>query len=145
MYIIKYNAKGKLNWDLMIIALAIFNSLLIPINVSFNPDFTNTFIYKLINSGIINIIYFLDILINFMTSVLHIKTGQEIVEFKKIAQLYFFSIRFWFDFISSIPWDLIGGPDFLGLLGLLKISRLARISAFIDKTDIKKESKLVSP
>ena len=74
-YILKYNSRAKLNWDLLIIVLAIFNSLLIPINAAFNPDFTNTYTNKLINSGLINLIYLGDIFINFITSVIELRTN----------------------------------------------------------------------
>jgi len=52
-------------------------------------------------------------------------------------------MKFWIDCISSVPFDILGGPDYLSLLGLLKIFRLSRISALIDKSNIMKESKLV--
>ncbi len=142
-YIIKYNAKVKMGWDILIILLAIFNSLLIPVNVAFNPHFTDTYVYKLINSGVINAIFVADILINFRTSVLIIRTGKEITNSKKIALRYILSPKFYIDLISSIPFDLIGTTDILGLLGLLKIVRLSRIQNLIEKSDVKKQNKLV--
>ena len=63
-YIIRYNHPYKIRWDLLVILLSIYNTILVPIEVSFNPDFfeSNYFFWA---DRIIDIFFVLDIIINF--------------------------------------------------------------------------------
>jgi hypothetical protein len=143
-YMIKWNAKGKIMWDTLIIVIAIFNSIFVPINFAFDPPFSNTAVYIAFNDGIITAIFFLDVFINFRTSLMNFRTGEEIVDPKKIAKLYILSARFWVDILSSIPFDSFSNADILSVIGLLKTVRLARISTIIENSNMNERIKTVS-
>ena len=67
-------------------------------------------------------------------------TGDEIWSPSLIASHYFFSLRFWFDMLSSLPFDYfsISGivGDLLGLISMLKIVRITRISRIISNLNV---------
>jgi hypothetical protein len=57
---------------------------------------------------IIDFFFFLDILVNFRTTFIDQKTGDEVFNGKKIARNYIKS-RFWIDFLATIPFDKVFG------------------------------------
>lgn len=59
-YIIRYDSKYKLAWDTIIILLAIFNSIFIPLTLAFKPPFSETNFYEAINTTI-DSLFFVDI------------------------------------------------------------------------------------
>lgn len=63
-YIIRVNHPYKIKWDLIVMLLAVYNTILIPIEVSFDPKFleSNLFFYC---DSVIDFLFFIDILINF--------------------------------------------------------------------------------
>lgn len=85
--------------------LAVYNTILIPIEVSFDPKFleSNLFFYC---DSVIDFFFFIDIMINFWYAFINSKTGEEIWDWKKIAVKY---ITTWFliDLLSTIPFDNI--------------------------------------
>jgi hypothetical protein len=52
-------------------------------------------------------------------------------------------MRFWIDFLSSIPFDglHIKGLEFLNIIGMLKLVRVTRLSKIIQHLDVKKKFK----
>ena len=87
-------------------------------------------------SFIIDIIFFVDIMICFRTTYVNPTTGDEIWSPKMIASHYFFSARFWFDFMSSLPFDYfkLGHgifAEFISMISMLKIVRITRINRII--------------
>ena len=93
-------------WDLLIIALALYNCVSIPFEVAFRTSFTNHWSLKVINY-IIDFLFFFDIVVNFRTTYINQKTGSEVTSAKKIAIHYIFAGRFWIDLLASIPFELI--------------------------------------
>jgi hypothetical protein len=85
-FIFRPNDNFKSKWDLMVIFCAVFNCYTIPYKVSFEPPIMNTSFFTVLNL-IIDIIFLIDILINFRTSYIDSK-GNEVEEPTKIASNY---------------------------------------------------------
>jgi hypothetical protein len=125
-YIISYKNQTKINWDIFILLLAFQNSLLIPVEMAFDPPFTKdaTFIFF---NNIIDFMFFIDMCWMFCTSHLNQK-GQEIFDSLMIAQNYVKSIRFLFDFFAILGTRLVTNkfPN-LKIFGIFKMSRILRL------------------
>uniref|UniRef100_A0A7S3K652 Cyclic nucleotide-binding domain-containing protein n=1 Tax=Euplotes crassus TaxID=5936 RepID=A0A7S3K652_EUPCR len=127
--------------------LAIWNCFVIPIEVSFNPEVLDFFLFYIIDS-FIDLMFLLDIFINFRTSYVNHYTGEEVLYLCDIAKNYL-SGRFWIDLLATIPFDLIGvailggGASELELFGILKLVRIARLSKIISYLNVKEDVKLV--
>lgn len=67
----------RLRWDLFIILLAVYNSFEIPFAVAFPGTLLDTFGMKLAGN-VIDLLFFIDILVNFRTSIFNPKTGEEV-------------------------------------------------------------------
>lgn len=100
------NNNRRMNWDLLVIFLALYNCVMIPLNVAFNteldevlPDSLDYF------EKFIDILFVLDILLNFRTTFINPKTNIEIVEPMRVAKNYLNSVRFPVDVLASIPFD----------------------------------------
>ena len=91
---------------------------------------------------IINILFIIDILVQFNTSFYNAE-GEEIRDRKEIATRYMFKGMFIFDFLSSIPYDSVN-LDSLKVLKILKITRITRMTKAINKMELKEENKAVS-
>ena len=87
------------------IFFAIFNSLSTPIEIAFKPSYLENKQFLLINV-IIDIIFIVDVILNFRTSVYLMELGEEVINPKRIA-LYYIKTTFWNDIMASIPFDLI--------------------------------------
>jgi hypothetical protein len=93
--------------------------------------------------SLIDLSFFIDILLNFRTTFYSIKTGDEINDPKQIAKKYIFGYRFILDLLSSIPFDKLssGSNDILPMLGMLKLFRVSRINLVIRNLNTKSETK----
>lgn len=143
--ILKHNSQFRLRWDLFIMLLAIYNCISIPFNAAFSPTYN---IYYTIFESMIDVLFGLDVIINFRTSFVHSKTGLEVVEWKPIARNYVFSGRFFIDLLASIPFERLytliqpgsssGTLELLGLLKLIRLLRLGRVIRYMKfKTGLK--------
>ena len=111
--------------------LATFNALALPIETSFEPEFMQTWYWKTINI-VIDICFFLDIIIIFRTAI--VGEDMELVfDSKKIAIIYLKG-SFWIDFMSTVPLDTMmlifmtkKRAEKFKLFALLKIIRVLRI------------------
>ena len=92
----------KVNWDLLIMILSLYNSFTVPVEMSFNPAGLQYPIMKRINNAI-DLIFFLDILIAFRT-VYHDEYGIEIMD-AKIMALNYIKSSFLFDVLATVPLD----------------------------------------
>lgn len=105
--------------------LAVYNTVLIPIEVSFDPEFLEMNIFFYVDS-VIDFLFFIDICINFRYAFINPKTGVEIKDWKKIGMKYL-TTRFTIDILSTIPFDNIVKYLFrqntvvLRFFGLLKL------------------------
>ena len=127
--------------------LAIWNCFVIPIQVAFKPPFMSSIIFLLLNY-IIDFLFFIDIIVNFRTSFIHSKTGEEIFTQKEIIKNYF-KKRFWIDLLATIPFDTIGSLLFssvdtslLQLFSLLKLAKVLRLSRIIANLNVNNEIKM---
>jgi hypothetical protein len=55
----------------------------------------------------IDICFGIDIILNFRTTLINPMTNLEIIEPVKIASYYLQSSKFWIDFVSAIPFEMI--------------------------------------
>lgn len=140
-YIIKFNHPYKIRWDLFVILLSLYNTFLVPIEVSFNPDFTNIN-YFFWADRIIDMFFALDIIINFRYAYIHKRTGDEIWDWRLIAFNYLKG-RLIIDVLAAAPFDLLGevfnlnhsALKFFGLLKLIRILRVSRIITYLNFKD----------
>ena len=128
-----------MKWDILIILFALYNCILIPFDVAFEPVMPGFLIQF---EKIVDILFGLDILVAFKTTYIDTSTGLEVFEPKKIALGYVISGRFFVDMAASIPFEDIymyfattieegDGNLELKLLGLLKLIRLLRLGRII--------------
>jgi CRP-like cAMP-binding protein len=145
--LIRGHGKWKLRWDLIIMLLAIFNWFTVPLEVSFEPRFMKTVPFSIVNY-IIDIGFMADLIINFRTTFIHSKTGNEVVSTKYIAIAYLKG-RFWIDFLATIPFDSVGdlffgsgNTELLRSISLLKLVRVLRLNKIISILKVANEVKL---
>ena len=136
---VKAQGNVRLAWDLVIIVFSIYQSITIPVGLSFDPDFFNRAEMRTLDS-FIDLIFITDIIIRFRTAIIDTATGEEIIDFDIIFDKYFFSITFVIDVVSTIPIeDIFGGQEgnpILASVGLLKILRIFKISTVIMNLNI---------
>lgn len=75
-YIVNYDNRFRIYWDLFIILLAVYNCILIPIDVGFGKKFYGTkgATVDLIDS-VLDIFFAMDFVLNFFTTFVSPKTG----------------------------------------------------------------------
>jgi len=74
-YRLSYKSNFKKKWDLFVLFFAIFNSLTIPFEQAFRPEFTDEVWYRILNN-IIDLMFVIDVIMMFFTSFLS-KVGKE--------------------------------------------------------------------
>jgi hypothetical protein len=134
--IIKPNSRLKINWDLVVIILSVYNSILIPYEFAYSME-TN-FLFDALDR-IIDVFFFIDILINFRTAYVNSKTGELEMDGKQIALRYILNGRFIVDLIASLPLEALalihaggdGSFKFLGMLKMVRLLRLGRMISFL--------------
>jgi hypothetical protein len=89
--VIRPDSTFKMVWDLIIIVLSVYNSILIPYEFAYSLD-TNILLDIL--DRIIDVVFAIDILINFRTAYENSKTGKLVINGKKIALKYILNGRF---------------------------------------------------
>jgi hypothetical protein len=147
----KRTAKIRIRWDLFIILLAVWNAFQIPINVAFPGSFFDSGWFDILNA-FIDVMFLFDILVNFRTTFLNVKTGEEVSNAYLICMEYL-KTRFTIDILATIPFDTIGEMIFskdqtfilqiFGLLKLVRVLRLSRIITFMNlKSDLKMSLKI---
>ena len=124
LYIIMPTNKFKVGWNVVIIMLLAYTSTVVPFQVAF-VDIDGFF--TVILNYIIDILFGIDIIINFFSAYEHPNSQQPETKLSKIASKYIWS---WFllDLIATIPTQLFtflleGG----GASGSTKLVRLARL------------------
>lgn len=133
MCILDPNSRFKVIWDLIVILFSVYNSILIPYEFAYSLS-SNVMLGVL--DRMIDIIFAVDIIINFRTAYVNSKTGKLVSDGKKIALKYILNGRFGVDIIASLPLEAIslinlGGEGSLKFLGMLKMVRLLRLGRMI--------------
>jgi Ion transport protein len=108
--VIRVNGKFRTRWDVFIICLSLWVCFSLPVHIAFEPPALDSKANQIFNS-MIDILYAVDILLNFRTSYINVLTGDEIVDSKLIAFQYLKGGRFFLDLLSTIPFDMIIGNN----------------------------------
>ena len=112
-------------WDLYIIFLLLYTAFFMPYKLAFIED--ESFAIILVDY-IVDVSFWLDIVVNFLTAIEDPARGVLIINFKRIASNYL-SGWFFLDFTACVPVDgimnLITMADETG--GEVKLARLARL------------------
>ena len=102
--IFRNNDNGKINWDLVIMILSLFNSFTVPVEMAFEPEFLKNYTLTTINF-MIDFCFFVDILICFRTVYINDR-GEEVTNGWQMAKVYLKS-TFIIDFLATVPFDTI--------------------------------------
>ena len=124
------------------------NCIQVPYNVAFNSNTEQNIPLDVFN-GIIDIMFMIDIFINFRSSYIVEETGDEIRDCKSIA-LNYMKGRFWIDLVACLPLDFLSyaisdldeNDDILEFIGLLKLVRVLRLSRLIPYLNLKSDLKM---
>ena len=150
MCMFRYNNKFRMRWDLYVMLLAIWNCLIIPFDVAFEPE--KNLLYNVLDR-FIDASFIADIVINFRTTFINKKTGIEVIQQGQVAKNYLSTGWFFIDLAASIPFEYVysffKGDDEnsldseqLKLLGLLKLVRLLRLGRIIRYMNFKQGLKI---
>ena len=101
--IIRHMESRRIKWELFIIILAVYNSIFLPFEIAFKPEYTD-YDYVYWFNKCVDISFCFDIILNFRTTFLNPITGEEIKKSSTIAWNYFVG-KFWIDLISTIPFE----------------------------------------
>lgn len=124
---IRCGSNFKLYWDILIITMALYNSIIIPIEIAWNvKDLSSA--TEIIVESFINMCFMIDIFLNFRITYISSISGDEIFDPKLIGLKYIIEQRFILDVLSSIPFNSFGSSEILPILGMLKLFRVTRIS-----------------
>ena len=119
--IINNESVFKVTWDWFVLALVLYTAIEIPFTMSFLTTARQTKdqldVWKKINSGepheiiniIVDVMFIVDIMINFRTTYVEQKTQLIISEPKKIA-IHYLKTWFFVDFGAAIPFDYFFNP-----------------------------------
>lgn len=124
----------------MVLALAIYNSLMIPYEQAFSNEFTESAVMGYVDLTI-DAIFVIDICLMFITTKFN-KKGKECTDPYEIAKLYTSTRRFYFDSLS-----ILGTKAFAKLstvftyFGFFKISRVFRLSEMIKRANTDTDTK----
>lgn len=137
-FLIHPNSRMKITWDLIVIVLSVYNSLIIPYDFAYTVEES---VYFVAIDYIIDSFFILDIFISFRT-IYQDKTDDDVLDGKKIAINYIMYGRFPVDVIASMPLDVFilflntssSTLNFLGMLKMVRLLRLGRMISFLKKS-----------
>ena len=104
--IYSHSNKYRMRWDLLIIFLALYNCVMIPLSIAM-PKGLESLAGLQMFENVVDSLFFIDIFLCFRTTYVNTKTNIEIVDSKKIAVNYINSVRFPFDILASIPLEKV--------------------------------------
>ena len=148
-YIFSHNSSIKQYFDGLIIILAIYNGIYTPLSIAFPyvkhlppENFFKRF------DVFVEIAFYMDMIVAFLTSYIDQKTGDEVFSLRKIAMNYICEGDFMIDFLSTV--DFIGmianfrkGPisngagmirDSLSMLKVFRIRKLLNVIREMNET-----------
>ena len=99
-YILSYKTPFKQYWDLIILVLAVYNSIMIPVEQCYKPRFLQSSGMSALNL-LIDFIFLVDIILMFFTSVINFR-GRESYDSNLISTLYVSQFRFYTDVLSML-------------------------------------------
>ena len=150
-FIIRISRPFRIRWDLCVMLMAAWNCFLTPYTIAYRDFFSENNFITIVN-GLIDVVFFIDLVLNFKTSFYMESTGDEVLDSKTIAKNYLMG-QFWIDFLACIPTDLIivfygetneiEATTLLYLFGLLKLYRISRLNRIINYMRARNDVKLV--
>ncbi|KAI9998499.1 hypothetical protein PInf_002887 [Phytophthora infestans] len=125
-YTISIHSTFRQWWDFVLTASIAYVIVMTPIKVGFDVQ-SSGLNYAL--DVVVDVIYLIEMVLNFFTSYEDDATGEEIKDLDKIRRSY---LQSWFlvDAVSSFPSSLVGTTN--GLLTLSKILKVARVAKISD-------------
>ena len=151
--IIKQDHPMRKKWDIIIIVFSLYNCIEIPLEIAFEWRKKNDLfnITERLNT-VIDIMFFVDIIMNFRTTFFNSRTGEEIIDKHKIVRNYVFG-SFAIDLLSTIPFDLVyqvfmvsenddDQAQNLQIMSMMKIIRILRLSRLITYLNSAEDIKL---
>jgi len=122
----------KIQWDLLIGLIIIYSLITIPFRIGFEvnvDESTRNFEYS------IDVLFFIDLLLNFTTSYVDPMSERLVLDRAKIVTMYM-KFWFWIDIMSTIPFDSIFGTTSsdlksVRLIRILRLIRLAKLARFV--------------
>jgi hypothetical protein len=105
VFLIHENGQFRTSWDIFVIVLSLWICFALPFEVAFEPPGLESMLYRGMNY-FFDIIFIIDILLNFRTTISDFITGEEITDSKKIAIKYLKG-RFILDVLAAIPFEMI--------------------------------------
>ena len=99
---ISHSSSFKENWDFLIMITACWNVFILPISIAFEVSDDTT---DIINA-FVDWCFIMDIIVVFRTTILDDESGEEIRNWRIIANTYLKG-RFTIDFLSTLPFDSI--------------------------------------
>ena len=97
-FVISFNNKFKVIWDIIVLLLIVCLSIYIPYEIGFDVHLSITFDYFVLA------FFLIDILVNLRTTYINLDK-EEIINCKKIALNYIKSINFAIDLLSALPFS----------------------------------------
>ena len=115
--------------------MATFNALALPIELSFQPEFSKSSTNSTLNA-IIDLLFLVDIIVIFRTSIMG--ENGDIVSDQKTIAIKYLKGSFSIDVLSTVPLDSMAGIFFddemaqqFKIFGCLKLIRVVRLNRFI--------------
>ena len=145
--IIRINDHRKIYFEIFVIILAIYNCYGIPFEICFKPKIMDSSGFLILNS-IIDVIFGIDIIVQFKTTYYDSMSGDEIFD-KEMIKWNYLQGRFFIDILATVPLENIGmifteeKSTILPLFSLLKLIRVTRLGRIIEKMNVKKHIKLM--
>lgn len=145
----RYSSKFIQHWSNFVIILAMYNSITIPISIFYDvhgPSFISSNEISLIDS-LVDLIFLIDVILTFRTTYLDTDLGKEETNMHKIASSYLRG-AFVIDFASSVPFAIFVPESqeslraAFGMLGLLKLLRIQRLSAAVQGSNLPQGTKV---
>lgn len=115
-YIISFKNPTRQRWDVFVLALSVWNSIQIPIDICFSEIDKSARIKNF--DSVIDLCFFIDFVIMFFTSVVDHR-GKIVTDSVEIALIYMSTRRFYLDLMSLVS---IYGP--FRLFGFTKMFRV---------------------
>lgn len=136
----------RINWDLVVIMFAVYNSIQLPLDIAFKPSIFQSALSKFFDN-INDLSFAIDIIISFRTTFVNEYTGDEEINGSVIFKNYLFG-RFTIDLLATLPFDKMIKSETLNIkmiacLKLIRILRLGRLIKYLNSSEDLKQQILI--
>lgn len=128
MWVVNKFSDRKKCWDIFIILLAIVTVTISPLALAFKPEWSKQPLFYNIHMATY-IPFLIDIIINFRTTFVS-ADGEEQFENKEIIVNYL-TEHFIFDFLTTLPVELLFLPEYFKFIVFLRVIKVARMDSLI--------------